>query len=410
MVPDMETVERAPERVSSTNLQPSSPASAGAGTILFLVDGLVSLADGGTERQILQLAGIARKSGLKPQICVLRATQWLTSEVANCPVKHFQLNRLQSVGGVKEVCKIVHWMRQERFSILQTFFRESNLLGPWLGHLAGIALIVGTRRNLNNDEERSLIGRQFKLILQGASNLCVDRILVNSQAVRDRILETERVPNRKLRVIYNGVDLALLRPQPEMRVRMRAELGLQQHHILIGNISRLCQVKGVDLFVQAARVAYEADTTLRFVLIGGGPLQAELQSLVQREGLSSVITLTGPVDDVRAYLAAMDVAVLCSNAEGFSNSLLEYMASGLPVIATDVGGNREALGEAGILISRGDSSQLTVAMLALRDPCVRSRYGAMSQQQVQRFDLRIAEEQMGEFYRHCMQSCAAARG
>lgn len=412
MVPNMDAVETTPEGVgSATSSHPPVHASlsASAPKVLFLVDALASLADGGTERQLLQLAGIARKNGLEAQICVLRGTQWLTSEVARCPVKHFQLNRLQSVDGVKEVRKIVHWMRQERFDILQTFFREANLLGPWMGRLAGIPLVVGTRRNLNDGAERSDFGCRLRLLLQSTANLSVDRILVNSQAVHDRIMETERVPDRKLQVIYNGVDVALVRSQPGMRARMRAELGLQSHQIVIGNISRLCQVKGVDLFVQAAHLAYQSDAALRFLLIGGGPLQAEMQSLIQGEGLDSVITLTGPVDDVRPYLAAMDVAVLCSHTEGFSNSILEYMAAGLPVIATDVGGNREALGDAGVLIPRGDISQLAAAMIALRDPRVRSRYSALSHQQVQRFDVRIAEEQMGEFYRHCLR-CRVARG
>jgi glycosyltransferase involved in cell wall biosynthesis len=95
----------------------------------------------------------------------------------------------------------------------------------------------------------------------------------------------------------------------------------------------------------------------------------------------------------------MDIAVLCSSAEGFSNSLLEYMAAGLPAIATDVGGNREALGNAGVLVPANNAAALRDAMLLLLDPRQRTRLGAKAMVRAQRFDLRRANQQMGEVLR-----------
>jgi hypothetical protein len=94
----------------------------------------------------------------------------------------------------------------------------------------------------------------------------------------------------------------------------------------------------------------------------------------------------------------MDIAVLCSLAEGFSNSLLEYMLAGLPIVATDVGGNREALGGAGVLIEAGDAQQLATAIGSLTDVDARDHYGAAASTGVRRFDLKVAEARMGDLF------------
>jgi len=194
---------------------------------------------------------------------------------------------------------------------------------------------------------------RFGLRLQCVSNLLVDRIIANSEAVLERVAESEWGSRGKLCVVYNGIDREQMRPKPGARAKLRRELGLSDEHILVGNISGLRRIKGVDMFVEAAAFAYRQHAQLRFVLVGDGELREEVEELVRKKGLQSVFIVAGAADDVCPYLAAMDIAVLCSMAEGFSNSLLEYMAAELPIIATDVGGNKEALAGSGILIQSG---------------------------------------------------------
>lgn len=364
--------------------------------ILFLIDEMSAITAGGTERQLLQLVDIAWKSGLAPQICVLRGTEWLTPQVAGCSVKHFQIEAIRSRSGMASLQELLQWMRGEKFHILQAFFSESNLLGPWAGRLAGIPIILGTRRNLNHAMKEG--PNRLGLRMQWVSNLLVDRIIANSEAVLQKVSESEWLSRPKLCVVYNGIDPLQMQPQPGDRARMRRELGLNDEHILVGNVSGLRKIKGVDLFVEAAALAYGKDRRLRFVLVGDGELRGEIEAQIKRVGLGPVFMLAGAADDVRPYLAAMDIAVLCSMGEGFSNSLLEYMAAELPIIATDVGGNKEALGGSGILIPAGNVQSLVEAVGTFLDPALRKAYAAEALKSVQRFDVKFAERKMQEIY------------
>jgi len=137
-----------------------------------------------------------------------------------------------------------------------------------------------------------------------------------------------------------------------------------------------------------------------FTVDEGRELRGTIAQSIADHHLEKVFHLAGPAADVRSFLAAADIAVLCSRAEGFSNSLLEYMAAGLPVIATDVGGNREALGSVGLLIEPGDAHELARAMLFLRDSTIRKREGSAALREVQKFDIRHAEERMRTIYWH----------
>jgi glycosyltransferase involved in cell wall biosynthesis len=189
-----------------------------------------------------------------------------------------------------------------------------------------------------------------------------------------------------------------MRPKPGARAKLRHELGLSDHHILVGNVSGLRRIKGVDLFVEAAAAAYHQHSHLRFVLVGDGELREEIEELVRKHRLETAFVMAGAADDVCPYLAAMDIAVLCSKAEGFSNSLLEYMAAELPIIATDVGGNREALAGSGILIDAGSPGLLTSAICSLLEIKVRRAHAADVFRAVQRFDIKFAEARMREIY------------
>lgn len=364
--------------------------------ILFLIDEMSAITAGGTERQLLQLVEIAQRSGLSPQICVLRGTEWLTSQVAGCGVKHFQIGTICSRSGLTALKDLLGWIRQEKFQILQAFFSESNLLGPWAGRMAGVPIILGTRRNLNHAMKDG--PNRLGLRMQWVSNLLVNQIIANSEAVLERVAESEWGSRRKLCVVYNGIDPTQMQPKPGSRAKLRRELGLADNEILVGNVSGLRRIKGVDLFVEAAALAYRRHPSLRFVLVGDGELREEIESLVQARGLTAAFRIAGAADDVRPYLAAMDVAVLCSMAEGFSNSLLEYMAAELPIVATDVGGNREALGGCGILIEPGKPDDLANAIGSMVDGDSRRKFASGGLLAVQRFDVKIAEARMSEIY------------
>lgn len=366
--------------------------------ILFLIDEIEGITEGGTERQILQLIQLARRLGYEPRLAVLRGTEWLCEQRAGCPVYLAGVRSFLRPSGWRASLELVRWMRREQITVVQTFFLESNIVGPLLARLADVPIVIGSRRNLNQWQERASWTHPGFRQLQRLANLPTDCIVGNSQVVTEAMAVVEGVPAHKMRVAYNGIDLKKFAGMGQQRSRARHMLGVADDQILVGNVSCMRLVKGLDQFVEAACIALKKDAALRFLIVGDGVERAAIVEQIRHHGLEEKIHLAGAQENVLPYLAAMDIGVLSSLAEGFSNSLLEYMASGLAAIATDVGGNREALGETGILVPAGNPAALADAILRLRSPELRRQLGEAAHRRVERFSLERAEQRMEEIY------------
>ena len=379
-------------------------ATAGKARILFLIDEIGGIAEGGTERQVLQLIELATRLGYEPRLAVLRGTEWLTEKEAGCPIYFAGVNSLLNPTGWSAGAKLVGWMRRERISLVQTFFVECNVFGPWLGRLAGVPVIVGSRRNLNQWHGWPKWMEPWMLRLQRLTNRSTDCVIANSLVVAEETFKTERVPQPKLHVAYNGIDLVKFSRLDELREQARQMLGVGQDEIVVGNISCFRKVKGILQFVDAARLVLEKEPEMRFLAVGDGEQYALVVERIREYGLEDRILLAGQQTDVLPYLAAMDIGVLSSLAEGFSNSLLEYMASGLASVATEVGGNREALEGAGILVPPDDANAMAEAILELRSAPLRKQLGMAARKRVERFSLARAEKRMKEIYAELLQA------
>lgn len=380
--------------------QPASPRL----RILFLIDEIDSLDAGGTERQILQKIHLSQRLGYDPTLVVLRGTEWLDATIAGCPVFSAHAWSLFRPSGWRGCWSLVRWMRQQKIALVQTFFVESNIVGPWLARMAGVPVVIGTRRNLDQGERRVGWRRPAIHFLERMAGRSMDCMAVNSDRVSDKVVATRIIPLRKVRVEYNGIDLASFSDLDLRRDHTRRALGVGENELLIGNVSGLRPVKGLLPFVEAARIALAEDRTLRFLLIGDGEHRPAIEERIRSYGLTDRVHLAGAQVEVLPYLAAMDVGVLSSLAEGFSNSLLEYMAAGLPAVATDVGGNREALADAGILVPPDDPPALAEAFLSLRSPELRQCLGQAARRRIERFSLERAEQRMEEIYDECLRA------
>jgi glycosyltransferase involved in cell wall biosynthesis len=360
--------------------------------ILYLIDEIEGIAEGGTERQILQLIHLARRLGYEPQLAVLRGTDWLSEERAGCPIYQAGVGSFRLPSSWRACRELVRWMHREQFAMVQTFFIECNLIGPWLGRMARIPVVVGSRRNLN-----SWMGWATRQV-QAVANLSTDYIVANSQVAAESVGKTERIPAKKIRVAYNGINLKKFASLTLLRRDARENLGIADNEILAGNISCMRPVKGVRQFVDAARLVLDKDPNFRFLVVGDGQEWNSVVERIRELGIGDRIHLAGTQTNILPYLAAMDIGVLSSLAEGFSNSLLEYMAAGLPTVATEAGGNREALEDAGMLVPPDDPAALAQAILGLRAPEQRARLGQAARQRVQRFSLAQAEQCMEDLY------------
>lgn len=306
-----------------------------------MIDELESLAGGGTERQILQLAQLAKSNGTDVHLAVLRKTAWLTREIAGVPIHFLNIESWRRFP-IPRLPKLLRFLRG--FDVVQTFFVESNLIIPILARLAGVPRIIGSRRNLNY-----WIGSKT-LRLQRFSNRFAHLLVANSNAVKNVVAEQEAISGDRIAVIYNAIDAERFAPSLANREKLRGQLGFDESVVVVGQVSTLGPHKGVDRFVEVGIMLAQRHLETRFVLIGGGALEEALRSRIAAAGMAGRILLLGSRDDVPALLDALDIAVLLSDTEGFSNSILEYMAKGLPIVATDVGGNGEALQGCGLLV------------------------------------------------------------
>jgi len=219
----------------------------------------------------------------------------------------------------------------------------------------------------------------------------VHRYVALSCELESYLADVIEVPRAKLTRIYNGVDTTHFKPaDASTPVAMPSDF-LRPDTTVFGTVGRMHGVKNqlllVRAFCQLVEREPEASTVARLVLVGDGPLRSEAEVILRNAGLSERVWMPGPRDDVAAILAALDVFVLPSLAEGISNTILEAMAVGLPVIATRVGGNPELIAEdeTGALIASDSVDELQAQMFAyLSDAERRLRHGLAARERVKK--------------------------
>lgn len=195
----------------------------------------------------------------------------------------------------------------------------------------------------------------------------------NSDAVKNYLIE-QGVPARKIVTVYNGLDMARVTVPPGLqRDQLLGRLGLPHENrrfvTIVANMRH--EVKDHHMFLRAAARVHREVPEAAFVLAGEGELMGSLRTLAAELGIEHDTFFIGRCENVAALLFTSDVCVLSSKAEGFSNSILEYMAAARPVVATDVGGAAEAIveGETGYLVASGDAETMAARIISLlRDP------------------------------------------
>jgi glycosyltransferase involved in cell wall biosynthesis len=190
-----------------------------------------------------------------------------------------------------------------------------------------------------------------------------DRVVAVGEAVREALARNEGIAARRIEVVYNGIDLAPFR-HPVDREAVRRELGVGPGEVLILQVARLDYLKDHPTAVRAAGLLARRHPQARLVLVGEGPEQANIEALIAAEDLGAVVRLAGLRRDVPRLLGAADVFLLTSISEGIPLTVIEAMAAGLPVVATDVGGMREVVQEAetGLLAPAGDPAALAALL------------------------------------------------
>jgi glycosyltransferase involved in cell wall biosynthesis len=369
----MDAMQTTPVADVALKAAPDRPGFGGRRKVFHLVD---SLNVGGTETQAVELALRMPASEYEITLGCLLAQGPLLEKVKGSAVmvrEFHPAGGLDSPAGLYQFARLTAFLRRGRFDVVHTHDLWSNLMGVPAARLAGVPAIISSRRDLAHFDWYQGKKRKWLRRIQNLSNV----VLANATPIRDALIAEDGLAPEKLRVIHNGVDTAKF--QRGKRDRERLFPGAQNAKlvVLVGNMHT--DVKGHPWLIAAAPAVLQEFPDTRFVFAGDGESRAVFEAQVAHTGLEGNATFLGRRSDIPDVLASCDVAVLPSRAEGLPNAVLEYMAAGLPTIASRVGGNAELVedGVTGLLVPPEDSKALSDALLRLlRDPALSRRIAA----------------------------------
>jgi glycosyltransferase involved in cell wall biosynthesis len=276
-----------------------------------------------------------------------------------------------------QAIRLAYYVRRNLIQVVHSYGFYPNVFTVPVARLAGASIVVASIRD-TGDLLTPMQTRLQKLVCRFA-----DCVLVNADAIRERLIEQGYDPS-KIVVIRNGIALSNFARRERSAV-LRSELGFPPSARLVAVFSRLNPMKGVEYFLDAAFILAERFPDVRFLVAGDGGSKKELEDRACRLGLGSRVVFTGFRSDVRELLSEATISVLPSLSEGTSNTLLESMAAGIPVIATRVGGNPEVIedGISGLLVPPRDSAAIAAAVgRLLEDEELASRLGQAGMRRV----------------------------
>jgi glycosyltransferase involved in cell wall biosynthesis len=319
---------------------------------------------GGTERHVVSLADGLDYSRFEMEFgCLRRSGEFLAQiEARGLTVNEYPVARLYGPHTLAQQLRFARHLRRRRIQIMHSYNFYPNVFAIPAARLARTPVVLASIR----DTGAQLTPRQRRVHRLWCR--LADHVLVNAEAVREWLTAEGYDPSR-ISVIRNGLDLARFAPRGD-DPSLRRELGLPAGAPLIAMLSRLSRLKGVEDFLDAAATVAARFKEARFLVIGdnidpdGSEYRRELEDRAARLGLQQRVLFTGFRLDVPRLLSAVTVSVLPSLSEGLSNTILESMAAGAPVVATRVGGSVEALedGVDGLLVPPRDSAALSQAI------------------------------------------------
>jgi sugar transferase (PEP-CTERM/EpsH1 system associated) len=291
--------------------------------------------------------------------------------------------------------KLAQAFRSHRIHIAHTHAWGTLLEGFVAARLARVPIVVHGEHGTIKDATKTHIYIQ-RLLWR-----LTDQVLSVSEVLRQKLCETVGFPKERIRVVTNGVDLSRFGVTGHL-TDYKSALGLRPDTLTFGTVGRLVPVKCYPVLLQASRLILEQHPTACLIVVGDGPLHDELTAMVRQYNVADRVKFLGWRSDVSEILKALDVFVLASESEGMSNTILEAMASGRPVVATSVGGNVELVveGETGLLVPPGDPKALAEAVTTLlRDPPRRSQMGQLGRQRASEyFSLETMARNYASFY------------
>ncbi|HEU4685897.1 MAG TPA: glycosyltransferase [Nitrospira sp.] len=367
---------------------------------------LAYLAIGGTERQILNLAaGLDRRRFSVELGCFGHLRDQVAVDLSHTRVLEYKIGKLYGVRALTQVLRLAGHMRRQHIDIVHAYNFYANVFAVPAARLAGVPVVLASIRDTGEywtPRQRTV----NRLVCRLA-----DRVIVNADAIKTGLIAEGYDPER-LVVIHNGIHCPEPVSNPDAAV-LRREWNFPPNAPLVGVVARIAPQKGLEYFLRAVPAISSRVPDARFVIVGDNCVNREYRDGVEhfsrRLGLEHLVRFTGFRLDVPRLLPCLAVSVLPSiSGEGLSNSLLESMAAGVPVVATTVGGNPEVVldGVTGLLVPSHDPDALANAVCrVLQDPGLAAAFGHAARRRVlERFAndrmIRDTERLYHELLRH----------
>jgi len=290
---------------------------------------------------------------------------------------------VHTYGGLRNLFLFGKIIRENDISLIITYHEASDSYGLITSKIYRIP-VISNRRDMGfkTDARHRMIYRLFGRFFNG--------VIAVSHGVEKEIVRRGWFPKGKIATIYNGIQLREYGSRTSAD-KTKRDVGLNTDHPVVGMIANFRRIKGIQYLIEAASIVSKHNSEVEFLIIGEdmnepGCTREDMESLTNKLNLCGNVHFLGKRSNAGDLISAFDVGVVPSLSEGFSNTILEYMASSKPVIATDVGGNREAVlhGETGLLVPPKDSLALAQAIrTVLEDKELALRFGRAGRRRVE---------------------------
>lgn len=297
-----------------------------------------SLQIGGIGKTLLDLLPRLDKNKYNVSVCCLYRRDVLADAMEKAGIRVFCLDmkakldiNLKYLTGI---IRLVNLLKRENIKIVHTHVYKASTPGRIVAILARVPIIIA--------HEDDLLLRKNEMGLENFLAKFTDSIIAVSGAVRDFYVEKVNIPEGKISMIYNGVDLEKFNEKIDIN-KKKEELGIPGFCKVIGTVGRLTKVKGHIFFLQSAKIVKEKMKDTKFLVVGGGSILQELKDYSSQLDITKDVIFTGAREDIPELLSVMDIFVLPSISEGLSVTILEAMAETKPVVASSVGGIPEII-------------------------------------------------------------------
>ncbi len=333
----------------------------------------------GTEREVFELIRELDPKRYRHEVCLLEGEGPLTDLCRNAgiPISHLELSKR---GVFLSLWRLYHLLRNRPYDIVHLYGIKGNVLGRIASRLAGKRAVVGSIRGITND--RSI--NRLRIWADRGTFPLVRSYISNSEAVIEYLIQ-KGFPRQKLCLARTGLSPEPFRHLPS-KAEARAALGISpEPRPVIVCTANLRPVKNHHLLISACGLLRRRGLDFETLLVGDGPEREDVERMIEQEGLTQFFRFMGQRNDVPLILAASDLFVLSSLSEGLPRSIMEAMASLLPVVATDVGGVGELVrhGFTGYLVPSEDTAALAERMAEiLENPALGKTMGEAGYQKL----------------------------